>query len=55
MRAVPNNVVASTCEFHNVRQDTADAMPGARKLWLMPGAELGWLRAKSATEQCHGV
>ena len=23
MRAAPNNVVASTCEFHNVRKDTA--------------------------------
>jgi len=55
MRAAPNNVVASTCEFHNVRKDTAGAMPVARKLWLMPGAELSKLRAKSSTEQCHGT
>ena len=55
MRAAPNNVVASTCEFHNVRKDTAGAMPVARKLWLMPGAELSKLRAKSPTEQCHGA
>jgi molybdopterin-guanine dinucleotide biosynthesis protein len=48
-----NNVVASTCEFHNVRQDTAGAMPMVCKLWLMPGAELNKLRAKSPTEQCH--
>lgn len=53
MLAAPNNVVASTCEFYNVRKDTADAMPAARKLWLMPGAELSKLRAKSPTEQCH--
>jgi hypothetical protein len=53
MRAAPNNVVASTCEFHNVRKDTAGAMPVARKLWLMPGAELSKLRAKSPAEQCH--
>ena len=52
MRATPNNVVASTCEFHNVREDTAGAMPVARKLWLMPGAELGKLRAKRPIEQC---
>ena len=26
MRAAPDNVVASTCEFHNVRKDTAGAM-----------------------------
>jgi hypothetical protein len=55
MRAPPNNVVASTCEFHNVRNDTAGAMRVARKLWLMPGAELGKLRAKSPTEQCHSA
>jgi hypothetical protein len=53
MRAAPNNVIASTCEFHNVRQDTAGAMPVARKLWLMPGAELSRLRAKSPTGRCH--
>ena len=55
MRAAPNNVVASTCEFHNVREDTAGAMPVARKLWLMPGAELGKLRAKSPIEQCRSA
>jgi hypothetical protein len=55
MRAAPNNVVASTCEFPNVRKDTAGAMPVARKLWLMPGAELSKLRAKSPTEQCHSA
>ena len=53
MWAAPNNVVASKCEFHNVRKDTAGAMPVARKLWLMPGAELGRLRAKSPAEQRH--
>jgi hypothetical protein len=31
MRAAPSNVVASTCEFHNVRQDTAGAMSVAHK------------------------
>ena len=55
MRAASDDVVASTCEFHNVRDDTAGAMPVARKLWLMPGAELGKLRAKSPTEQCHSA
>jgi hypothetical protein len=53
MQAAPNDVGASTCEFHTVRQDTAGAMPVARKLWFMPGAELSKLRAKSPTEQCH--
>jgi hypothetical protein len=53
MLAAPNNVVASTCDFHNLRQDTAGAMPVACKLWLMPGAKLNKLRAKSATELCH--
>jgi hypothetical protein len=53
MRAAPNNVVASTCEFHNVRKDTAGAMPVTRKFWLMPAAELSQLRAKSPAEQCH--
>jgi hypothetical protein len=51
MWAAPNNVVASTCEFHNARKDTAGAMPAARKFWLMPGGELGRLRAKSSTDQ----
>ena len=55
MQAVPNNVVASTCEFHNVRKYTAGAMPVARKLWLMPDAQLSKLRAKSPTEQCHSA
>jgi len=55
MRAAPNNVIASTCEFHNVRQDTAGAMPVARKLWLMPGAELSRLRAKSPAGRCHSA
>ena len=55
MRAAPNNAVASTCEFHKVRKDTAGAMPVARKLWLMPGAELGKLRAKSPIEQCRSA
>jgi hypothetical protein len=53
MRMAPNNVAASTCEFRNVRKDNAGAMPVARKLWLMPGAELSKLRAKTLTEQCH--
>jgi hypothetical protein len=53
MRAASNNVVASTCEFQNVRKDSAGAMPVARKLWLMPGAELSKLRAKGPTERCH--
>ena len=51
MRAAPNKVVADTCELHCVRKDTAGAMPVRRKLWLMPGAELSKLRAKSPTEQ----
>ena len=55
MRTAPNNVVAPACEFHNVRKDTAGAMPVARKLWLMPGAESNKLRAKSSTEQCHSA
>jgi hypothetical protein len=55
MRAAPNNVVASTCEFRNVRKDIAGAMPVARKLWFMPGAELTKLRAKSPTEQWDGA
>jgi hypothetical protein len=46
MRAPPNNVVASTRELRNVRDDTAGVTPVARKLWLMPGAELGKLRAQ---------
>jgi hypothetical protein len=29
-----------------VRDDTAGVTPVARKLWLMPGAELGKLRAQ---------
>src|SRR3954453_10670148 len=41
MRAAPNHVVASTCEFHNVRKDTADGMPVPRKLWLISGCA-GW-------------
>jgi hypothetical protein len=55
MRAAPNNVVASTCEFHNVRKDSAGAMPVTRKLWLMPAAEISKLRARSPTEQCHSA
>ena len=55
MQAALNNVVASTREFDSVRQDTAGAMPVARKLWLMPGAELCNLRAKSSTEPCHSA
>ncbi len=47
MRAAPNNVVATTSEFRNVRKDTAGATPVARKLWLMPGAELSKLRQES--------
>jgi hypothetical protein len=53
MRAASNNVVASTCEFQNVRKDSAGAMPVARKLWLMPGAELSKPRAKGPPERCH--
>jgi hypothetical protein len=53
--SAPNNVVASTCEFHNVRNDTAGAMPTARKLWFMPGAELSKPRATSSTEQCDSA
>jgi hypothetical protein len=49
MRAAPNNVVASTRELRNVRNDTAGVMPVARKLWLMPGAELGKLRVQGPT------
>jgi hypothetical protein len=55
MRAAPNNVVASPCEFHNVRKDTAGAVPVAHKLWLMPEAELNKLRAKRRTEQRHSA
>jgi hypothetical protein len=55
MRAAPNNVVASTREFHNVRKDTAGAMPAARKLWFMPRGELSELRAKSPIEQRHSA
>jgi hypothetical protein len=53
--AAPNNVVASTCEFHNLRKDTAGATPVTRKLWFMPGAELSKLRAKRPTEQRYSA
>jgi hypothetical protein len=34
-------------------KNAAGAMPVPRKFWLMPGAELSKLRAKSPAEQCH--
>ncbi len=43
----------SACEFHNLRKECRRCKPVARKFWLMPGAELSKLRAKSPAEQCH--
>jgi hypothetical protein len=34
-------------QIPNVRKDTANALSVARKLWLMPRAELGKLRQES--------
>src|ERR1700754_4423026 len=53
MRAAPNNVIASTCEFHNVREDTARAMPAARKLWLMQDGTVHVFRLELGCER-HG-
>ena len=54
MRAAPNNVVRPHSNSI-VRKDTARAMPVARKLWFMRGAELNKLRAQSPTTQCRSA
>jgi hypothetical protein len=53
MWTAPNNVVAAAANSTTCAKNAAGAMPVARKLWLMPVAELSNLRAKSPAEQCH--